>query len=167
MKREVFLALALLLSTPAARALEPTAVPDFTAISLWGTPVEARALVAEAEARGPGAECWALLYVPRQWGGWPGLLGALERVGERASERIVVVVGGTSPEDLQGLAAPAEKSPGVTWLAAHGDEVLQALPATVLPVAFGARGWTLEWASPLGGKAPAELASMLGDWVGR
>ena len=167
MKTTVLLALMLLLTAPAARALEPTAVPDFTALSPSGAAVESGALVAEAEARGPAADRWVLLYVPLRWGGWPELLGALERIGQRSSERIAVVVGDAAPEDLQGFAARAAKAPGLQWLADSGEGVRQVLPATALPVAFGARGWAFEWAHPLGGKAPAELASMLGAWVGR
>ena len=167
MKRTVLLALTLLFWASAAPALEPTAVPDFTALSRWGTLVESRALVAEAEARGPAGEQWALLYVPLRWNGWPGLIQALERAGARASERMTVVVGGAALEDLRSLASRTEKAPGVEWLADGNGEALKALPPTALPVAFGVRGWAIEWASLLGGKDPEELASLVAVWVGR
>jgi hypothetical protein len=139
-------------------AVERMPLPAFSLTRGDGSTIASAALVR------PGA--WALIYVAPRCVPCAAVLRSLDRAAHPTlAPRLVVIVGGATPDDLREEAALYPDLSDATWLADPASVIPQPIGEAGVPAIIGLRGATIEWGLTGVLTDPADAKSILVNWL--
>ncbi len=131
-------ALFLLLSPFTAHAVEPVAIPSFTVSDMDGASVQSGQLTSDAK--------WVIVYLAGDCKHCNNLLKTLEVFKDPAlSNRVVVIVGGSSTDGIQSMIGPREKLMSLRWYSDPDWQAYSALAISGTPLVLGIQRGIIEW----------------------
>ena len=142
------------------RGLDPTPLPEFEVTALDGSVVDGSRL--------RFGVTWLLVYVQQpDCPACVSILSILEREAAALSpSRLVVIVGGATPDELRAAKAAYPELPA-GWFADPSRAAFARLELVGAPVSLGLRGGTIEWRLS-GMLADAHhVRSILMSWLAR
>jgi hypothetical protein len=141
-------------------AVERKPLPPFTVTALDGT------AIASAELARDGN--WLLVYVRRDCGSCDAVLRAIPAdTVPGLAQRVVVIIGGVTPADVQEVPAQFKGLAAAAWTTDPSGDASARLDVRGVPVVLGIRGATIEWALAGVLSNSAELQSILSTWPQR
>jgi hypothetical protein len=141
-------------------AVERKPLPPFTVTMLDGTAIASAQLARDGN--------WLLVYVRRDCGSCDAVLRAIPAdTVPGLAQRVVVVIGGATPADVQSVPEQFKGLAAAAWTTDPSNDAFARLDMRGVPVVLGMRGAMIEWALAGVLSNSAELQSILSTWPQR